>query len=99
MSGIAGQARYEGFGGKIVVWVEFWLSTRKRLSEKQGFIEKPKAGDPHGGQGPAIPHALGLPATNAPVSYVSFTLCIYSSSTPMSSVKSFHSGLKTYYLV
>ena len=42
VSGIAGQARYEGFGREIVVWVEFRLSTRKRLSEKQSFIEKPK---------------------------------------------------------
>ena len=74
MSGIAGQARYEGFGEEIVVWVEFWLSTWKKLSEKLCFIEKPKAGDPHGGQGPAIPHALGLLATSAPVSYP-FLLC------------------------
>ena len=42
MSRIAGQARYEGFGGEKVVWVEFRLSTRKRLSKKLGFIEKPK---------------------------------------------------------
>ena len=34
VSEIADRAvRYEGFGGEIVVLFEFWLSTRKRLSE------------------------------------------------------------------
>ena len=39
VSGIVGQARYEGFGGEIVVWVEFWLSTWKRLSEVVGSCQ------------------------------------------------------------
>ena len=42
MSGIAGQARYEGFRGEKVVLVEFRYECRKRLSQKMGFIDKPK---------------------------------------------------------
>ena len=42
MSGIAGQARYEGFGSEIVVWVEFRLSTRKWLSENRALLRNPE---------------------------------------------------------